>query len=204
MSRDLPGERGRNPNQPLLVSKRTGAARAPQPGPVARVEEHHRKSVRKAMATPFSQTRRPQSSFTLVAPLRTRTALPSKAGPLLPSYMVAEERRGKETRRENNEYSLGPTRSAARATLPSMSVQRRVAQSPRKVQQAFQSPSSKRISARLPALDTAPNARVHVGRGGKLVFGMSDSESTSSSEDDRDRYVVHAQYWLSDQSLKLS
>ncbi|RDX54799.1 hypothetical protein OH76DRAFT_999861 [Lentinus brumalis] len=152
-----------------------------------------RRPISRKIAVPTSQSRtdRPKSTFSYVAPLlRTRT-LPTKEGPLLPSAHVAEERRERERRRERDEYALGPTRSAPRTSLPSMSVQRRVVQSPRKQQQ---SPVSRRApamtSARGPVpLDRIPDARVHVGRGGKLVFGSSDSEDESSSSSD----VVQAQ-----------
>ncbi len=147
-----------------------------------------RRPIARKTAEPTSQSQpnRPKSTFSYVAPLlRTRT-LPTKEGPLLPSAHVAENRREQERRRERDEYALGPTRSTPRTSLPSMSVQRRVVQSPRKQQQ---SPVSRRApamtSARGPVpLDRIPDARVHVGRGGKLVFGSSDSEDESSSSDE--------------------
>ncbi|TFK86659.1 hypothetical protein K466DRAFT_587037 [Polyporus arcularius HHB13444] len=157
-------------------------------GPNTRDGDRDRRTASRKTAEPTSQSQvnRPKSTFSYVAPLlRTRT-LPTKEGPLLPSAHVAEERRERERRRERDEYALGPTRSAPRTSLPSMSVQRRVVQSPRKQQQ---SPVSRRApamtSARGPVpLDRIPDARVHVGRGGKLVFGSSDSEDESSSSDE--------------------
>ena len=56
--------------------------------------------------------------------------------------------------------------------LTSMSVQRRVGQSPRKA--AVQGPAT---GARAVGGDAFPDARVHVGRRGKLVYGSSGSES---------------------------
>lgn len=145
------------------------------------------------------QPNRPKSTFHYFAPLRTRT-LPTKEGPLLPAAHVAADRREREKRRERDEYTLGPTRSSPRTSLPSMSVQRRMKQSPRKQQQ---SPSTARRAsaanlARAPIpLERIPNAPVHVGRGGKLVFGNSSSsssdESSSSSSDEvmrRKQYVL--------------
>ncbi|RPD56950.1 hypothetical protein L226DRAFT_554330 [Lentinus tigrinus ALCF2SS1-7] len=129
------------------------------------------------LAQPQPQASRSRSNFSYVAPLlRTRT-LPTKEGALLPSAHIAADRREREKRRERDEYVLGPIRSAPRTSLPSMSVQRRVAPSPRKQQQ---SP----VSRRAPAINFTPHIpkpRVHVGRGGKLVFGSSDSEDEPSS-----------------------
>ncbi|KAI0698063.1 hypothetical protein C8T65DRAFT_661246 [Cerioporus squamosus] len=149
-------------------------------------DDGRRTTARKAAEpTLQSQPNRPKSTFSYVAPLLRARTLPTKEGPLLPSAHVAEDRRERETRRERDEYDLGSTRSAPRTSLPSMSVQRRVAQSPRKQQQPVSRRAPVITSARGPVpLDRIPDARVHVGRGGKLVFGSSDSEDESSSSDE--------------------
>lgn len=166
--------------------KRAGGVPRAVDRPVVRGKEvQPRKLLRKSASVPTAPAQRPQSSFTLVAPLRTRN-LPTKAGPLVPSFIEAEELRENETRREQEEFALGPTRIAPRMSLPSMSVQHRAMQSPRKRAIIAQSPSSRRISAHLPPGGAIQIAQMHVGRGGKLVIGRSDSEDSASesSEDE--------------------
>ncbi|KAI0746566.1 hypothetical protein C8Q80DRAFT_1235341 [Daedaleopsis nitida] len=166
----------------------SGASRAHAQERRPEVRDASRQAARKPPSqNTESQARRPQSSFTLVAPLLSR-GLPTKAGDSRPSFMLAEERWDRSTRRKKDEYTLGITRSTPRSSHPSMSVRRRVVQSPRKTQGVHhqpQSPSTRRISARFLRDGAAPDARVHVGRGGQLVVGQSDSDETSSDESDR-------------------
>ncbi|KAI0765307.1 hypothetical protein C8Q74DRAFT_1458431 [Fomes fomentarius] len=183
-------------NYSTLISKRAGGVPRAADRPFVRGEEvHPRKLLRKSASVPTAPAQCPQSSFTLVAPLLRTRNLPVKAGPLVPSFMEVEELREIEARKEQEEFALGPTRTAPRMSLPSMSVQRRAMQSPKKRAINAQSPSFRRISAHLPPGGAIQIAQVHVGRGGKLVVGRSDSEDSASesSEDElSDRGMVIA------------
>ena len=122
--------------------------------------------------------KKPQSSFTYITPLLRTMSRPTKSTPVPLPHLAAQEEREKQGKKGNGMYSLG-TRSAPRMTLASMSVQRRVGQSPRKSV----------VRAPAPAGAIAfPNAAMHVNRKGKVVFGSSDSESEkeASSPSDED------------------
>ena len=124
---------------------------------------------------------RPQSSFPYIAPLLRTMYRPTKSTPVPLPQLAAQEEREKQGKKDNGTYSLG-TRSVPRMTLASMSVQRRVGQSPRKSVVRAPSPAIRG------GVGAFPDAIMHVNRKGKVVIGSSDSESdkeaSSPTEED--------------------
>ena len=161
---------------PVRIAKQTSAARAsaartgtPEEPP----RDAHRHSMRKTASGPSNAAaaKRPQSSFTYITPLLSVGSRHMKSTAIPPPHLAAQEERERRVKQEGGDYSLG-SRSAPRMALTSMSVQRRVGQSPRKA--VVGGPAT---GARAVGGDAFPDARVHVGRRGKLVYGSSGSES---------------------------
>ncbi|KAM5543693.1 hypothetical protein V8D89_002310, partial [Ganoderma adspersum] len=129
--------------------------------------------------------KKPQSSFTYITPLLRASARPSKSVPVPLPHLAAQEEREKRAKKDEGTYSLG-TRSAPRMSLASMSVQRRVGQSPRKTVVRAPAPGVRA------AANGFPDVAMHVNRKGEVVFGSSSSESEkeSSSHDDGDAVLT--------------
>ena len=120
--------------------------------------------------------KKPQSSFTYITPLLRATARPSKSVPVPLPHLAAQEEREKRAKKDEGTYSLG-SRSAPRMSLASMSVQRRVGQSPRKT--VLRAPAH---GVRAATAHGFPDVSMHVNRKGEVVFGSSSESSDDDGE----------------------
>ncbi|EJF63894.1 hypothetical protein DICSQDRAFT_179128 [Dichomitus squalens LYAD-421 SS1] len=187
--------RHQRPDMAVRIAKQSSSASRAAAARMASSEEivgeRHRQSLRKTAHVPSNTAagKRPQSSFPYIAPLLQVSSRPMKSVPIPPPHLAAQEEREKRSRQEEGDYSLG-SRSAPRKSLASMSVQRRVGQSPRKAPVGGPVAGVRAVGG-----DAFPDARVHVGRRGKLVYGSSESESEKevvSLSEDEDEVSVPA------------
>ena len=184
---------GRRRNMVVTTKQVRGAQPEEQARPRMRSPQHdpNRRTVRKEVPPPS----RGPSMFPYVAPLlRATTALPTKSTPLVPPFLEAHLAKDRE--KEEKDAERGLRISTPRKSLPSMSVQRRIAPaSAQRKGKALQKPSiagRNTLAAVLIPPGAIPDARYYVGKGMKVVSGSDEEKSSpseSSSEDERDRYA---------------